>query len=146
MEIKTLKFDDDLWNPVVEYARNCSWRAGKMLAKLMQENRFLDWERVFVAIDDQNIAGYCTITKTDTIPDVNYTPYIGFIFVGEDYRGMRLSEQLIKSALSYAKDIGLKKVYLVTREKGLYEKYGFIKIDERKNATGDHDQIFHIDI
>ncbi|RBL89415.1 GNAT family N-acetyltransferase [Chitinophaga flava] len=146
MEIRTLKFGDDLWNPIIEYAQNCSWKAGPVLAKQMQENVFIDWQRVFAAYEGQHIAGYCTITETDVIPSVSYTPYIGFVFVGEEYRGQRLSEQMIKFALAYAKNVGFKEVYLVSREKGLYEKYGFVKIDQKENSTGYDDQIFRITV
>lgn len=144
MEIKTLKFGDDLWEPIAEFANNCSWKAGPALAKQMLENRFSGWQRVFAALDGQHIAGYCTLTKTDTIPDISYTPYIGFVFVAEEYRGRRISEQMINFALAYAKTIGFKEVYLVSREKGLYEKYGFVKIGQKENTIGDDDQIFRI--
>lgn len=69
---------------------------GKHWPKLLWiNNGFNDWERVIVALDNEKICGYCTVSKTDCIPDVDYTPYIGFMFVGEEYRGNRLSQQLI---------------------------------------------------
>ena len=107
------------------------WRAGKNLAKQMRINDFRVWERVFVALDGDCIAGYCTFTKTDGILNVPYTPYIGYIFVGEPYRGNRLSEKLIYYALGYAKKLGFQMVYLVSNHVNLYEKYGFKKIDEK---------------
>ncbi|OPJ60556.1 hypothetical protein [Clostridium oryzae] len=55
MIIKSLIYTDVLWKSVSKYAHNCSWGAGKYLAKQMQENDFSDWERVFVAIDNDNI-------------------------------------------------------------------------------------------
>ena len=39
--------DDKLRNAVISYAENCSWRAGKELARLMRRNEFKDWEKVF---------------------------------------------------------------------------------------------------
>lgn len=131
MIIKSLIYTDGLWKSVSKYAHNCSWGAGKYLAKQMQENDFSDWERVFVAIDNDNIAGYCTLAKTDCIPHVTYTPYIGYVFVGEQYRGNRLSEKLILFALKYAKELRFDKVYLVSDHINLYEKYGFVKVDEK---------------
>lgn len=142
--IKAIKYGDDLWELVIGYAKDCSWSAGSFLAKQMKENGFTDWERVFVATDGLQICGYCTLAKTDCIPEVEYTPYIGYMFVGEEYRGHRLSEQLIKKALDYAKSIGFEKVYLVSGENGLYEKYGFIKIDDKKDYWGRGEQIFRI--
>ena len=77
----------------------------------MDNNEFSDWERVVVAADNEKICGYCTVSKTDCIPDAGYTPYIGFIFVGEEYRGNRLSQQLIGYAIDYIKNIGYSSVY-----------------------------------
>ena len=131
MEIKPLIFGDELWAPLAEYAHKCSWSAGKNLAKLMRENGFCDWERVFVALDHTIIAGYCTLAKNDCIPNVPYSPYIGFVFVGEHYRGNKISAQLIDAALKYAKELDFDRVYLVSDHVNLYEKYGFIKIDEK---------------
>ena len=84
-----------------------------------------------VAFENSKIAGYCALVVTDCIPGVPYTPYISFMFVGEEYRGNRLSEQLILFALGYAKELDFTEVYLVSDHVNLYEKYGFIKIDEK---------------
>ena len=131
MIIQPLVFGSTLWESVTEYAQNCSWIAGQYLANQMRQNKFNDWERVFVAIDDSNIVGYCSFLATDCIPDVPYTPYIGYMFVGEDYRGNRLSEKLIRFVLEYARDLDFDRVYLVSDQVNLYEKYGFVKIDEK---------------
>ncbi|MDR0369928.1 MAG: GNAT family N-acetyltransferase [Candidatus Peribacteria bacterium] len=71
----------------------------------MQEHNFFDWERVFVAVDGDMIAGFCTFTREDGIPNVPYTPYIGYIFVDENYRGQRLSEQMIETVIHYARTL-----------------------------------------
>ena len=105
---------DELWCKVRNYAESCSWRAGKVLANTMDNNAFQDWERVVVAIDNEKICGYCTVAKTDCIPNVPYTPYIGFMFVDEAYRGNRLSQQIICYAMDYLKSVGFDKVYLVS--------------------------------
>lgn len=131
-----------MWESTIEYAQNCSWKAGPSLAKKMREGWFTDWEKVFVALDNGKVAGYCTLTKTDCIPDISYTPYIGYIFVGENYRGKRLSEKLIAAALSYAKNLGFDKVYLVSDHINLYEKYGFLKVDEKMAPWGAMETIF----
>lgn len=142
MQIKSLVYSDKLWPAVSEYAHNCSWGAGANLAIQMNERAFTDWERVFVALDGEQIAGYCTLAKIDCIPNVPYTPYIGFMFVGEAYRGNRLSEKLISAALVYAKKIDFDSVYLVSDHINLYEKYGFVKVDEKMAPWGKIQTIF----
>jgi len=142
MAIVALTFEDDLWEKVMAYAGECSWRAGQFLAKEMQKLSFRDWERVIVAVEGETILGYCTVAKKDSIPDVAYTPYIGYMFVGESYRGRRLSERMIEFACAYLAELGFHQVYIVSGEVGLYEKYGFSKIDERKTWYGHLEQIF----
>lgn len=131
MFIKKITNEDSLWESVAKYADHCSWRAGKFLARQMRANEFTGWERILVVIDDNNIAGYCTLARTDCIPEVPYSPYIGYMFVDEQYRGHRLSEKLINYALQYAKELNFEKVYIVSDHVNFYEKYGFEKIDER---------------
>jgi len=142
MEIKAIFQTDELWQKLIDYGKNCSWKAGPYFAKQMEENKFTEWERVFTAIDDNNIAGYCTFVKNDCIPDVNYTPYISCIFVGEQYRGKRLSEKMILTVMEYAKKNNFNEVYIVSNHINLYEKYGFIKIDERKDYWNNDEKIY----
>ena len=127
----------ELWLPVAEYAKNCSLQeTGAYLANRMKNNEFTDWERVFAALEDGNIAGFCTLSKTSAVFGDTYSPYIGFIFVGEPYRGNRISEKLCSAAAGYAKSVGFDRVYLYSDHVNLYEKYGFVKIDEREAPWG----------
>ena len=142
IDIKALTHNDLLWCKVSSYAENCSWKAGAMLSKLMNNNDFSDWERVFVAFSGDDIAGYCTLSKTDCIPDVPYTPYVSFLFVDELFRGKRISEMLCSHATQYAKTNGFENVYLVSDHINLYEKYGFTKIDEKLAPWGAMQTIF----
>jgi ribosomal protein S18 acetylase RimI-like enzyme len=142
MEIKQILPNDELWQKAIDYGKNCSWKAGAFFAKQMEQNIFTEWERVFVAIDDNNIAGYCAFVKNDCIPDVKYTPYISFIFVGEQYRGNRLSEKMILTVMEYAKKLKFNEVYIVSDHINLYEKYGFIKIDEKKDYWNRDEKIY----
>ncbi|MBQ8039954.1 MAG: GNAT family N-acetyltransferase [Lachnospiraceae bacterium] len=120
MNIKTLTSADELWSKVKKYAENCSWGAGKALAQMMDKGAFQNWERVVAALDGEEICGYCTIAKADCIPDVDYTPYIGFLFVDEAYRGNRLSQQIILHAMDYLKSFGFEKLSLVSDHVNLY--------------------------
>lgn len=142
MNFRTITSADELWRKVRNYAESCSWRAGKTLANAMDNHGFIDWERVVVAIDNGKICGYCTVSKTDCIPDVDYTPYIGVMFVGEEYRGHRLSQQLIEYAIDYIKDIGFDRAYIVSDHENLYEKYGFRVIDRKNAPWGAEEKVY----
>lgn len=133
---------DPLWNETIDFAQNCSWKAGPQLAAGMVNNTFTDWERVFIAVAHTKVIGFCTLAKTDCIPDLNVSPYIGYVFVDEASRGNRVSQGLIHCACEYAQSLGFEKVYLLSREEGLYEKYGFNKIDIVSDSNGEFEQLF----
>ena len=108
----------------------------------MQREDFSDWECVFVAMQGQDICGYCTVSKTDCIPNVSYTPYIGFVFVDENCRGSRLSQKLIACASNYLHSAGFDRVHIVSDHDGLYEKYGFQVIDRKLAPWGSEEKIY----
>lgn len=133
---------DPMWKPVRDYAAACSWSAGKFLAENMDKHRFTDWERVIAAVKQGEVCGYCTAAKKDCIPDVPYTPYIGYVFVGEAHRGHRLSQRMIEYAEAYLRSLNFSQVYLVSDHENLYEKYGFAVIDRKAAPWGEEEKIY----
>lgn len=143
MEIKQIQRSNPFWQKTIAFADSCSWKAGFFLAEKMRTNEFLDWERVFIAYEDEKIIGFCTLTEKDELPEIyEYSPFIGFVFVDENYRGNRISEQMIRKTSEYAKELGYEILYIMSGEKGLYEKYGFEKIGEYETIFGTVDQLF----
>ena len=131
------------WNATMALAESCSWRAGPVLAKKMRDNDFLSWERVCAACVDGKPAGFCTFAEKDELPqEYPFTPFIGFVFVAEPYRGERLSEQMMQSIFPYARALGYEIIYIMSGETGLYEKYGFEKTGDYKTIYGTTDQLF----
>ena len=143
MIIEPVTYTDALWDEVKRYAAACSWRAGKPLAQKMQNHAFSDWERVFVLHENGNIYGYCTVAKKDCIPDLTYTPYIGYLFVDEKKRGHRMGQKLILAAMDYLRNVGFHEVYLVSDHENLYEKYGFSVICRAAAPWGAVEKIYH---
>lgn len=143
IDIQIMKNGHKYWNATADFAMNCSWRAGGYLTKLMYENAFAEEERVLVALVDGNIAGFCTYAKKDELPEeYDFTPFIGFMFVDEKYRGNRLSEKLIQVACRQAVNNGFSKIYIMSGETGLYEKYGFEFIGMYQTIYDSEEQLF----
>ena len=143
MEIYSMTQEHKYWNETISLAAKCSWKAGPYLAEKMKNNEFTEWERVFCVCVDGKAAGFCTLTERDELPPkYEFTPFIGFVFVDEQYRGKRLSELILKSAASYACELGYKKIYIMSGEIGLYEKYGFKKLGDYETIYGSMDQLF----
>ena len=144
IEIKIMSFGHDLWDKTIEFAEKCSWRAGSFLAFKMRNNDFESNERVLVAIEADNIVAFCTFTNKDELPgEYDFTPFIGFMFVDEKYRGHRISEKLIETACNLARQQNYPKMYIMSGELGLYEKYGFVKIGDYKTIYDAVDQLFY---
>lgn len=145
MEIAELTRKNLMWNEVADYADDCPWKVGKNLAKLMREDSFEDFERVFAATENGRIIGFCTLTKKDSLPPKYlYTPFIGYMFVDEAHRGKRISEAMIEHVRSYARISGFGRVYLTSGEKGLYEKFGFRPLGEYETVYGTKEQLYII--
>ncbi|MCM1189653.1 MAG: GNAT family N-acetyltransferase [bacterium] len=142
MNFLAITSSDAIWKKVIQFSQNCSWGAGKSLSQNMSDNIFTDWERVIIALQGDDIAGYCTVAKNDCIPNVPYTPYIGYLFVDEKYRGHRLSQKLISYAMTYLRAAGFSRVFLVSDHENLYEKYGFEVIDQKPAPWGEIEKIY----
>lgn len=142
MEIVRLEYGSLLWEKAIDFAEHCSWSAGKHIAGMLRENRFADWEALFVTTENNHIIGYCSFLKEDYYPENRYSPWISSIFVDEGSRGKKVSHKMIKTAIEYAKEHGFAKVYIPSDMKGFYEKCGFKPIDRLKSYGGDMDTIF----
>ena len=143
MEIYLMQQGHPFWDKTIELAENCSWKAGHYLAKRMKENAFLSWERVVAICDGEIVVGFCTLTEKDELPDrFDYKPFIGYIFVDERFRGNRYSEKMINQVEVYAKELGYAQVYIMSGERGLYEKFGFVKLGDCVTIYGVVDQLF----
>ena len=131
------------WNETICLAERCSWKAGPYLAEKMKNNDFAAWERVFVACVGGRVAGFCTFAEKDELPEeYKFTPFIGFVFVDEPYRGNRISELMIQNVILYARGLGYEKIYIMSGEVGLYEKYGFEKVGDYETIYDSVDQLF----
>lgn len=146
MKIEKIDPSSQYYHMLITYAKNCGWAAGPHLAEILEKNAFTDWESAFAAIADGQIAGFCTFMKTDYYPENRYSPWISSIFVDEQYRGKRLSAQMIQTVIEYAKQQQFSCVYIPSDMIGFYEKYGFEKIDQLENYAGDMDYIFKKEI
>ena len=142
-EIYAMSEGHPYWAATRSFAAACSWSAGPVLAQKMADHAFQEWERVFCAVENGKAAGFCTFVERDELPpEQDFTPFIGFVFVGEPYRGKRISQRLIDRASSYARELGYSNIYIMSGEIGLYEKYGFEKLGDYETIYGTVDQLF----
>lgn len=130
---------------MVAFAETCSWEPGRNLALRMKEGtvsdgtdgapkgaigkRGTEWEILIGDFgEDGSPRGFGVLSSSD-FPPVDYLPWVGVVFVGEEFRGQRISQRLIEVMEEKAKELGYKVIYLVTDHVNLYEKYGYEKFD-----------------
>ena len=142
MNISRIEKNSKRWGELIHFAKSCSWIAGKHLASMMEKDAFTEWESVFAAVTEDKIVGFCTFLKTDYYPENRYSPWISSIFVDEAYRGNGICGEMIEAVIAYAKKQGFSKAFIPSDRIGLYEKYGFEKIDVLQNYSGDIDNVF----
>lgn len=143
IEIYLMTAQHIYWKETISLAQKCSWKAGPFLAEKMKENEFKEWERVCAVCVNGKVAGFSTFTEKDELPKkYDFTPFIGFVFVDEQYRGRRLSDKMIQKIIVYAKELSYEKIYIMSGETGLYEKYGFVKLGDYETIYGSVDQLF----
>lgn len=142
-EIHLMTAEHAYWKETISLAEKCSWKAGSFLARKMRKNEFQEWERVCIICVNGKVAGFSTFTEKDQLSEqYDFTPFIGFVFVDEQFCGKRLSEMMIQSIISYAKEIGYEKIYIMSGEIGLYEKYGFVKLGDYEAIYDSIEQLF----
>lgn len=142
-EIALLTSDHPVWEQVAAFAETCSWRAGPVLAEKMRRREFQDWERVCAVLTDGKPVAFSTFQEKDELPEkYGFSPFIGFVFVDEAHRGQRLSGAMIEKMIAYALTLSYDKIYIMSGECGLYEKYGFRKIGGYETIYGTIDQLF----
>ena len=76
------------------------------------------------------------INEKDDVDEAPYTPYIASIFVKEEYRGNGYMKLIMADAFSKIKGMGYDKAYVHSSHEGLYEKYGFVHIDDVDTKYG----------
>lgn len=86
--------------------------------------------------DQGKLVGFCAVVKEDIVEGTGLSPFVGFVFVSEAYRGQHLSQKLVKMAEEQIVRIGFHEAYIVTPHVGLYEKIGYQQIDTANDQFG----------
>ncbi len=100
---------------------------------------------LYALIINDTLIGMYELNEKDHIEDKKYTPYLANVFIKEEYRGRGYSKELIEHSIKTAKLLKYIKLYLHTRHKNLYEKYGFKYLEEVKTQYGQK-RIYELDL
>lgn len=93
------------------------------------------------------LIAFISLTKNDEVDITvhgreSWTPWIGCVFTYPEYRGHRLSEELILHAEEYAiTEFKAQYTYISTDHIGLYEKYGYDFFTEADTVWGEKTRV-----
>jgi amino-acid N-acetyltransferase len=77
--------------------------------------------------DSDNVAGYCSLQiHTKELAEIRS------LIVDRDYRRQGIASKLIEKKLIEAKELGIKKVLVLTYQQELFEKLGFVEIPKEE--------------
>ncbi|MBO4873042.1 MAG: GNAT family N-acetyltransferase [Lachnospiraceae bacterium] len=132
---------------LLTFVENCSWVEVKdHIAGVIRSWDFTDWETMFAAVIDGRIVGMASVAKTDYYPLSDVYPWVSSVFVSEEYRGRKISGDLIACANRYLKEKGFDKSYIPSEFFGLYEHYGYKYLKDIVNYGGGTDHLFVKDL
>ena len=141
--IRKVDKDTELSKMLLSLVENCSWTEAKdHIAGMIRSWAFSDWETMFAALRDGKIVGMASAMKTDYYPLPDICPWVSCVFVSEEYRGQKISGELIEYANQYLKDHGFSRSYIPTESFGIYEHYGYIYLKDIVNYGGGTDHLF----
>ena len=139
--------DTELADKLLAFVEGCSWiEVKEHVSEKIRFWEFSDWETMFVAILDEKIVGMAAALKTDYYPLPDIYPWVSGIFVSEEYRGQKISGELIAYANRYLKENGFERSYIPSEFFGLYEQYGYTYLKDIVNYGGGTDHLFVKDL
>lgn len=122
------------------------WRAAAFLVQKVDEGAFFDTfgpgGRILLLVDGGALASFCTFAPRDEVLDPALTPWVGFAYTFEAYRGRRCLGLLLDRACALAAAEGHDALYLSTDHVGLYEKYGFAYYGDRPTVWGEDARVY----
>lgn len=126
VHIIPLDASDVRYAETAELARTCSFQgSGAYLCSLMLDGSISEYEKVFAAVEDDSVVGFCTLVK-ESCCESDDEPWLVFLFVNERYRSRSIARVLVDTVCDYAKSLGFEQIFLCTAShRGYYEKLGF---------------------
>lgn len=147
---------------------SCGWRAGDFLFSLLGgkkdeaantatgsatvgacevsevlfEEACGEGAQVLLLVEGRELVSFCTYAPLDDVQPTLLTPWIGFVFTAEEYRGRRCAGELISYAEGLAREDGHEFTHISTDHVGLYEKYGYELYQMAKSLDGEDARVY----
>ena len=98
--------------------------------------------RFYLLLKRDEMIGCCGIVINDFISRHDLYPWLAGIYIKESERGKELGNMLMEYAELEAKNAGYSAIYITTDHDGYYEKYGWKRIEDGYEITGEPTRIY----
>ena len=140
-------FESENKEALTEKLASVDWSAAEFLVELLRTDRFFEmlggWGDIYLLMDGEAIVSFATLTGQDSVRDESLTPWSGFVFTVPEYRGHRYAGKLLNHIEALAAQKGYQKLYISTDHVGLYEKYGYTFLENRKDFWDDDTRVLY---
>lgn len=96
----------------------------------------------YLMLNDDEIVGCYGLITNDAISRHDLSPWLCSLYIEPEHRGKRLSDTIFQHAKQIVKSIGLPALYLVTDHNGLYEKFGWERLEDGYGMDGKRTRIY----
>jgi N-acetylglutamate synthase-like GNAT family acetyltransferase len=98
--------------------------------------------RFYLLLKSKEIVGCYALIVNDFISRHDLMPWFASLFIEEHERGKKLSQRLFDHAVEEARRAGFATLYLTTDREGLYEKFGWERIEDDYDLAGEKAKIY----
>lgn len=98
----------------------------------------------YILLYNNEIAGCFGLISNDFISRHDLSPWFSSLFVEPEHRGKRLSGEMFEHAKKVIKPMGYPYIYLTTEHDGLYEKFGWERVEDAFDTLGNKTRVYRI--
>lgn len=98
--------------------------------------------RFYLLLKGEMIAGCAALVTNDFISRHDLRPWLAGLYVEQSERGQELGSFIMEQLAEEAKRAGYAKVYLTTDHNSYYERYGWIRIEDGYEPSGERTRIY----
>ncbi|MDA0150681.1 GNAT family N-acetyltransferase, partial [Vibrio sp. LaRot3] len=100
----------------------------------------------YVLTYNDEIVGCFGLIINDFISRHDLYPWFSSLFIEQEHRGKKLSEGMFEYARKIAQSMGYQHIYLTTDHDGLYEKFGWVQIENAYEPSGEVTKVYRMSV
>ena len=102
--------------------------------------------QTLIAVLDGELVGMVSIWNNDLAFRQDLMPWLAALYVKKEYRGKGIGTLLQERCINVCKELGYKKIYLITEHENYYERNKWRFIEEAPLRGGNYTRLYEFDI